>query len=209
MSLCSCLHYLPGIVGPRGIRAYIRQILYSTYTNLTYKFVVHEIHEYPCSVSLSNVHHCEILGKNLTPNVDGSWDLPLEADTPPEECFSMVCAALKHSIPCYGFVLKERDYPGKMQLTTELKARLCCSENKAFCLERNIANPMSLLGELKGGRVVEVFDGKIAPGDVLGPARKGRKITILGDTCESTEIAYHAYGSTYLVHEGRVMVNVA
>ena len=42
---------------------------------------------------------------------------------------------------------------------------------------------------------------------VLGAKRLGRKISIMGDTCDSRNIAEHAYGSTYLVHEGKPEVS--
>ena len=54
---------------------------------------------------------------------------------------------------------------------------------------------MQLLKVLKRGEPVELVDGVIQPEDVLGPTRPGRKVAILGDTCDSTDAAWAVAGA--------------
>ena len=55
---------------------------------------------------------------------------------------------------------------------------------------------------LKLGESVQNAEGEwIHPEDVLGPARPGRRLCLLGDTCDSIGIAPHAMGADVLVHE--------
>ena len=45
-------------------------------------------------------------GRSIYPNSDGTWDL-LEDDE-----FLIKAGVLRHTIPCVGFVIKEKDKPG-------------------------------------------------------------------------------------------------
>lgn len=70
---------------------------------------------------------------------------------------------MKHTVPCHGFVITEQSYPGKMVLPPEVRKRLISPENRAFCKEKGIANPLSLLSNLKAGQAVDLFDGRVLP----------------------------------------------
>ena len=76
------------IVGPKGLRAFVRNMLTATYTNLTYTYVVHELWDSgktkPESGSTQELHPCEIAGRNLFPQSDGSWEIELIAQSPAE-----------------------------------------------------------------------------------------------------------------------------
>ena len=57
-------------------------------------------------------------------------------------------------------------------------------------------------GKLKNGEIVRTNNGaEIRPEQVLGDPIKGRKITILGDTCDTSEISNFSKNADYVVHE--------
>ena len=94
---------------------------------------------------------------------------------------------LEHRITSVGYRIVEKDYPGEL-LVAKLQAA-------------NIpAGP--LYGQLKAGQVVTLDDGRIVDGkDYLGPDKKGRIVTILGDTRQTASISELAQDADVLVHE--------
>ncbi|GAA0346407.1 ribonuclease Z [Bacillus carboniphilus] len=94
---------------------------------------------------------------------------------------------LKHGIPSYGFRVVEKDLPGAL-LVDKLKGLGI--------------KPGPIYQRLKNGETVELEDGQLVQGkDFVGPAQRGRIVTILGDTlpCENNlELSRHA---NVVVHE--------
>jgi ribonuclease Z len=90
--------------------------------------------------------------------------------------------AVEHRVPAYGYAVVEHERPGRFD---EAKAR-----------ELGVT-PGPDFGRLQRGEEV----GGVRPEQVLGPARRGRKIVITGDTapCEMTKVVAH--GADLLVHE--------
>lgn len=94
--------------------------------------------------------------------------------------------AVDHRVNAYGYMLVEDDRPGRFD---EQRAR-----------ELGIAAGPDF-GKLQRGEPVFGANGEVHPEQVLGAARRGRKLVLSGDTavCESTRaMAYHA---DLLVHE--------
>ena len=84
-------------------------------------------------------------------------------------------AVLRHRIPSFGFLITERNSPGRL--------------NTARLAELGIL-PGPIYGRLKSGQTVTLDSGQILePGQFLGPSQPGRKLAILGDTCDSKELA--------------------
>lgn len=110
--------------------------------------------------------------------------------TEPEQTFEMNGYRLKafrvnHNVPCYGYSV-EVDRAGK------------------FDVERAVASeiPKNLWGILQKGEIVE-DDGKVyTPDMVLGPARKGLKITYATDTRPTESIRVNAKHSDLFICEG-------
>ena len=101
--------------------------------------------------------------------------------------FTVTAVPLKHSIPCVGYVLTEKDLPGKLDVY--------------FLKSKGIPSG-PLFGKLKSGESVTLPNGEtIFPEDCLGPSKKGRKIVILGDTCNSDKMVEFGYDPDILVHE--------
>ncbi|MFT8393056.1 MAG: ribonuclease Z [Liquorilactobacillus ghanensis] len=101
--------------------------------------------------------------------------------------FRVYAAHLNHRIECYGYRIEEKDYSGEL------------------LVEKLIADQVPsgpLYGQLKAGKKVTLTDGRTIDGhDYLGPTRKGRIITILGDTRQTAAIERLAERADVLVHE--------
>jgi ribonuclease Z len=87
-----------------------------------------------------------------------------------------------HRVPAFGYVLFEDLRPGAFDPESAVRGGL---------------TPGPEFGRVQRGETVK----GVSPADVLGPARRGRKIVISGDTspCETLRIAAH--GADLLVHE--------
>ena len=86
----------------------------------------------------------------------------------------VTAAALKHRIPSFGFIISEKSSPGKLDSQKLL----------------DIGVPTGpIFGKLKNGLKVKLDSGEeLDPADFVGPDVVGRKIAIMGDTCDSSEI---------------------
>lgn len=96
-----------------------------------------------------------------------------------------------HSIPCFGYILEEKDSAGNM--------------NEEFLEKYNV--PMNWKRKLlkQGRNPRELYPG-LFPDDLdfsglIGPTIKGRKIVILGDTCDPSNIVSSAKECNLLIHE--------
>ncbi|MDO3412835.1 ribonuclease Z [Saccharibacillus sp. CPCC 101409] len=94
--------------------------------------------------------------------------------------------ALEHRIESYGYRITEKDRPGSlnMELLREWGVR-----------------PGPEYGKLKSGMSITVEGRTITPDQVLGPPKRGRIVTILGDTRPTAGIRPLAAGADLLVHE--------
>jgi ribonuclease Z len=89
---------------------------------------------------------------------------------------------VEHRVTAYGYAVVEHERPGRF--------------DDAKALELGV-QPGPDFGRLQRGEAV----GDVQPGQVLGPARRGRKVVLSGDTkaCEMTKVVAH--GADLLVHE--------
>jgi ribonuclease Z len=120
--------------------------------------------------------------------VVGRVSYPLEAvelaagDAVERDGYRVAAFAVRHRVPAHGYVVFEDERPGRFD--AELAERLGVRPGPDF-------------GRLQRG---ESVDG-VAPDQVLGPSRAGRKVVVSGDTapCESLVVAAH--DADLLVHE--------
>ena len=108
----------------------------------------------------------------------------------PEQTFEMNGYRLKafrvnHNVLCYGYTL-EIDRAGK------------------FDVERAKAQdiPQRYWSRLQGGEIIETDGGVLTPDMVLGPPRKGIKLTYTTDTRPTDSIRRNAEGSDLFICEG-------
>jgi ribonuclease Z len=96
-------------------------------------------------------------------------------------------ARIEHTVPCWGFVVRERERPGEVRMSM---------------LRAHGIEPGPHLRALKAGQPLITPAGhRLDPRDVLGPPRPGRKLVLLGDTCDPTNLLPIARDADLLVHE--------
>jgi ribonuclease Z len=94
---------------------------------------------------------------------------------------------VKHGVPTLAYALEEKMRPGKFDKPKALK--LGIPEGPLF-------------SKLQHGQTILLKNGeKITPNMVLGPARKGRKIVISGDTKPIDEMIDFSKDADILIHE--------
>jgi ribonuclease Z len=100
--------------------------------------------------------------------------------------YSIAAFAVEHRVTAYGYALIEEERPGRFD---EARAR-----------ELGVT-PGPDFGRLQEGKAVSGGAGEVLPEQVLGEARRGRKVVLAGDTmpCEMTAVVAH--GADLLVHE--------
>lgn len=104
-----------------------------------------------------------------------------------DEQFIVSCKKLDHGIASYGFRVAEKDHKGELQV----------EKLKALGIQ-----PGPVYGKLKQGESITLADGRIVEGkDFVGEDKKGRIITILGDTRYTTNAIALAEDADVLVHE--------
>ncbi len=124
--------------------------------------------------------------------VFGRISYPLEiselapGDRIPFDEYEVAPFAVDHRLAANGYALVEQGRPGRFDV--EEAKRLGVRPGPDF-------------SRLQAGETVDGSDGPVAPAQVLGEARSGRKVVITGDTrpCEMTRIAAHE--AEVLVHD--------
>ena len=120
--------------------------------------------------------------------VVGRVGYPLEAvelapgDAVERDDYRVAPFAVDHRVPAYGYVLFEDERPGRFD--AEVAERLGVTPGPDF-------------GRLQRG---EAVDG-VAPEQVMGPPRPGRKVVLSGDTGPSPQLTVAAHEADLLVHE--------
>lgn len=105
--------------------------------------------------------------------------------------FSVYAKQLDHGITCFGYRIEEKDKPGEL-LVQKLR-------------ELNIP-PGPIYREIKQNDRTVTDDGTVLyQKDFIGPNKKGRIVSILGDTRMQAENVSFVKGSDVLVHEATFM----
>lgn len=104
-----------------------------------------------------------------------------------DDKFKVTIGRLDHQIASYGFRVEEKDHPGEL-LVDKLK-------------EAGIPSG-PVYGKIKNGQTVTLDDGRVIDGNqYIGPAQKGRTVTIIGDTRSNPSSYNLAQNADVLVHE--------
>lgn len=101
--------------------------------------------------------------------------------------FKVSAGELQHVVPCFGYRIEQKDLPGELLM----------EKVQAFGVPKG-----PLLGQLKGGKDVELEDGTIIHAkDVVSPPKKGFTLTVLGDTKFCQESVLLANKADIIIHE--------
>jgi len=104
------------------------------------------------------------------------------------EYFSVKAVPIKHSVFCLGYVIEEK--PQRGHINAERLTR-----------EYNMP-PGPIYRDILAGKTVSAPDGRVIDASlVVSQPRPSRKIVVLGDTCDPSNIAPHAMDADVLVHE--------
>ncbi|GEK36083.1 ribonuclease Z [Enterococcus thailandicus] len=112
-----------------------------------------------------------------------------------DQQFAVYTKKLDHGIDSYGYRVVEKDHKGELQVE-----RL-----------KELGVPAGpVYGQLKRGETVQLEDGTTINGkEFVGPDKKGRIVTILGDTRKTANAVELAQNSDVLVHESTFNKNEA
>ncbi|WP_395318962.1 ribonuclease Z [Fructilactobacillus frigidiflavus] len=104
-----------------------------------------------------------------------------------DQKFTVIAAQLDHQVESWGYRVVEHSHPGEL-MVDKLRA------------DEIPAGPV--YGKLKNGETVTLPDGRVINGkEYIGPAQKGRIVTILGDTRKTPNIATLSQNANVVVHE--------
>ena len=107
--------------------------------------------------------------------------------------YALEAIRVEHGVSAIGYGLVEAARPGRFDV--DEAARLGVPDGP----ER---------GLLQRGEPVTLIDGRVvAPDDVLGPARAGRKVVLSGDTAAAASVVEAAAGADLLVHEATFLAD--
>ncbi len=131
--------------------------------------------------------------------VFGRLNYPLETvelapgDALVRDGYELRAFAVNHGVPAVGYALVESPRPGRFDV--QIAAALGVPDGP----ER---------GVLQQGTAVTLADGTtVAPEQVLGPARSGRKLVLTGDTAAAASVVEAATGADVLVHEATFLAD--
>eukprot|EP00850_Spirogloea_muscicola_P002385 SM000009S23514 [mRNA] locus=s9:452194:477102:- [translate_table: standard] len=224
------------IYGPEGLRHWIRTTLKVAEASIRPKYSVHELILREDHGRRSwragrdeavNLHRDELPGDDIPCSSDGLWDLY------EDEQYVVRAGFLRHSIPCWGFVVSEQTRPGSLRampvpsslalyvlqwlvvaFADHVSEKGCrVLEVIRFSIEKAQelrVPPGPAYAQLQKGHNIVLHNGRVVtPAQVLGSPRRGRRVVILGDTCDSSSLFAEGRGADVLVHEATLGESLA
>lgn len=192
------------VYGPKGLREYVRASLLSTHTHLDGWYVVHELHfpnDTPSDPALGVYEKEFSMGRDIAQGPEGVWGDFCEIDIRGGRAeFTVSAGEIKHSVPCIGYVLTEARLPGKIPPDYAKRIRQFKEELQATS---GYKNPLEFLAALQNRDAPDDLNLALPDGTTLTkpPGVDGRKIVVLGDTCDPSGIFTLASRCDVLVHE--------
>ncbi|DBA04802.1 TPA: hypothetical protein N0F65_004439 [Lagenidium giganteum] len=181
------------VYGPIGLFSYLNSVFATSSTRLTN--IVITVYELASPELLRKVTpherfmhnapvHASLRRETIHADFDGNgwvWNVLDDGYV------KVTAATLKHTVTSFGYVIQEHDVPGKLNVEALLARGL---------------QPGPLYRALKRGENATLPNGDIIrPSEVTGPAIRGRKVVVLGDTADSARMFDIARNCDVLVHE--------
>ena len=189
------------IVGPQGLRAFLRTVLGNSYATLgRMRVQINEIvgmsalERHPPPVTAAKPLPNEVPGLSIEPEVDGTWAVPLGELEPPVNVRAVELDGGDNSAaPTIGWLITEQPRPGTLTGASTIKPLL-----KAQGV------PLSQLRTFKAGNALTLPDGTVLdPKDYIGPSTQ-RTLAVVPDGAPSADLpAAHLKGTSVRL-EGRV-----
>ena len=109
------------------------------------------------------------------------------------EGYRIEAFSVDHGVAAVGYALVEDERPGRFDVDVATSLGVPDGPER---------------GVLQRGESVTLGDGRVvAPADVLGPVRAGRKVVLSGDTAPSASVVEAATGADLLVHEATFLAD--
>ncbi|KAI8904865.1 Metallo-hydrolase/oxidoreductase [Gorgonomyces haynaldii] len=177
------------VYGPEGIKFYLRNVLLGSLSRLGGTISIFELsHQHPVT---DEPHSDELLQSNILPN-NGTWTVSTD-----DQC-TIYAREIKHTIPCLGYVVQQHASQGRLRIE-ELKPQF---EKFKQEYKKMKLNPMTQLSGFKSGQSIVLPDGSVLESkDYLDPPVPGKKIVVLGDTCDPWNMQDLSMGCDILIHE--------
>jgi ribonuclease Z len=101
--------------------------------------------------------------------------------------YELLAFGVQHGVSAIGYAFVEPPRPGRFDVATADALGVPAGPER---------------GRLQRGETISLGDGRtVAPEQVLGPARAGRKLVLAGDTAPTRFVLDAAHGADLLVHE--------
>lgn len=109
------------------------------------------------------------------------WELENDDD----DEVTVHAAPMSHGVPCVGYIVQERDRPGRLRPENVLPV---IQRNQLGLIEAGVRNPMKIMATIKnlpmGGSYAFPDGTVVRQVDVVEPPKRGRKVVICGDTTD-------------------------
>ncbi|KAL6072997.1 Zinc phosphodiesterase ELAC protein 1 [Balamuthia mandrillaris] len=170
------------IYAPSGVRHFLRTTFHTINPILSRQFLVHELYTGTRKDKIPRATTTRNQGEeDFYPDNNYVWHLYQD------QHISIKAGYLIHKVPCWGYVFEEAPIRGTINV----------EKCRALGLE-----PGPDYQRLKAGLSVTSPTGHLIHShQVLSPTIKGRKVVIMGDTCDASQMADLAHAADLLVHE--------
>ncbi|EKX41329.1 hypothetical protein GUITHDRAFT_74798 [Guillardia theta CCMP2712] len=180
------------LYGPAGLRALIRSTLQLTCSRAVPFYRVVELHDVPFlhgRYMREPASACD----GLEPPFDRRYK---------EDGMIVQAAAMQHTMPCVGYMVQEPRAEPRLLVD---KVEEMVEKNKEGLKKKYGKNYKAVYRDMKKLGMDDRFEmpnGDVIFGhDVLLPSKPGRKVVILGDTCDASAMLRLAEDADVLVHE--------